>query len=56
MMNGSETWRSMVNTGLRLVIGSWKMTEIALPRIFCISERGIFVRSFPSNMMLPPAI
>ena len=46
----------MVNTGLRLVIGSWKMTEIALPRIFCISESDSLVKSRPSNMMLPPAI
>ena len=56
MMKDSATCFSMVNTGFKLVIGSWKITEISLPRIFCISEIGSSVSSRPLNMMLPPAI
>ena len=52
-MNGSATWRSTVKTGLRLVIGSWKMTEIWLPRILYISCMGSVVSSRPSKRMLP---
>ena len=36
-MMASMSWLPMVNTGLREVMGSWKMIEILLPRILAIS-------------------
>ena len=58
-MNGSDTWRSIVNTGFRLVIGSWKITEMALPRILYISfaaELG-HIRAFEQNFApVDPAV
>ena len=55
-MNGSQSCLSTENTGLSDVIGSWKMTEIALPRMWYISDSGRVVSSFPSKRMLPLAI
>ena len=56
IMNGSQSCLSTENTGLSDVIGSWKMTEIALPRMWYISDSGRVVSSFPSKRMLPLAI
>jgi hypothetical protein len=42
-----------VNTGLSDVIGSWKITEMSLPRSACISARSALSRSRPAAA--PPA-
>ena len=55
-IKGSDSWRLTVNTGFRLVMGSWKMTEIALPRMWYISSMGSLVRSLPSKMISPESI
>ena len=47
---------SIVRTGFRLVIGSWKIIAISLPRISRISLSGSADRSRPSNRTLPPSI
>lgn len=46
--------RPMVSTGFKEVIGSWKIIEISLPRIFRISGSGNASSSRPSKRMLPP--
>ena len=43
----------MVSTGLRLVIGSWKIMAISLPRTSCIACSGNVRRSRPASLMLP---
>ena len=35
----------MRNTGFRLVIGSWKIIDMKLPRSVCITLSGVFVMS-----------
>ena len=55
-MSGSEIWRLTVKTGFRLVIGSWKITEISLPRILYISFMDSFVRSTPLKRISPESI
>src|SRR3954447_16066742 len=45
-----------VITGFRLVIGSWKIIPIWLPRSFRSSLAGIFSRSRPSKRISPPTI
>ena len=46
----------MVRTGLREVIGSWKIMPILLPLTFRISDSEICKRSLPSNSTSPPSI
>jgi hypothetical protein len=41
---------------LRLVIGSWKIIEISLPRIRRISRSLFLTRSWPSKSICPPAM
>jgi hypothetical protein len=43
----------MVSTGLRLVIGSWKIMAISLPRTSCMVRAGSVRRSRPASLMLP---
>ena len=43
----------MVSTGLRLVIGSWKIIEILSPRTLRISSSGSAKRSRPSRRITP---
>ena len=47
---------SMVNTGFRLVIGSWKIIAMSRPRMSRISDSPSLIRSSPSNRTLPPSI
>ena len=47
----SATCSPAVYSGLRKVIGSWKIIAMWLPRMSCISRSGTAVRSTPSNMM-----
>ena len=56
MMKGSETCFSTVNTGFREVMGSWKMTEMSLPRTLYISSLVHLVRSRPSKKISPLSI
>jgi len=55
-MKASLICRSTVKTGLRLVIGSWNITEIALPRIVYNSLVESVVSSSPLKVMLPSAM
>src|SRR5882724_5438900 len=43
----------MVSTGLRLVIGSWKIIATSLPRTSRIAGSGSVKRSRPASLMLP---
>jgi hypothetical protein len=45
----SAIWSPTVNTGFRLVSGSWKIIAMSLPRILRISPSGSLSRSRPSN-------
>ena len=47
----SAIWSPTVNTGFSDVIGSWKIIEISLPRIFASSPSWSVTRSRPSNRM-----
>src|ERR1035437_7039268 len=47
---------SMVRTGFRLVMGSWKIIAISLPRSSRISASSRPIRSSPSNKTWPPSI
>src|SRR3981081_2702580 len=47
MRSVSPIWRPTVSTGLRLVIGSWKIIEMSLPRMARISRSESCSRSFP---------
>ena len=57
-------WRAMaspiclptVNSGLREVIGSWKIMEISLPRTSSISVSVASSRFRPSSRMAPPTM
>ena len=46
----------MVSTGLRELMGSWKIMEILLPRIFCISFSESRTRFFSSKRTEPDTI
>jgi hypothetical protein len=46
----------MVNTGFRLVIGSWKIIEMRLPRIACKRLADTRKRSSPSKTIEPLGI
>ena len=50
----SITWSPTVVTGLRLVIGSWKIMPILAPRTARISGTGRERRSRPSNSIRAP--
>ena len=52
----SPICRPTVSTGFRLVIGSWKIIEIALPRMARISASDRASRSRPSKRMRPATI
>ena len=56
IIKGSLICLLTVNTGFRLVMGSWKMTEMALPRILYISLRESLVSSLPSKKISPLSI
>ena len=43
----------MVSTGLRLVIGSWKIMLMSLPRMSRIARSGSARRSRPWNRIAP---
>jgi hypothetical protein len=51
----STIWNPTVYTGLRAVIGSWKMTEISLPRISRNSWIDIPTSSVPFRLAEPVA-
>ena len=51
----SAIWSPTVNTGFRLVSGSWKIIAISLPRILRISPSGSDRTSRPSNQTSLPA-
>ena len=51
----SAIWSPTVNTGFRLVSGSWKIIAISLPRILRISPSGSDRTSRPSNHTSLPA-
>ena len=46
----------MVSTGLRLVIGSWKIIESLSPRTLRISSSGSCKRSRPSRRITPSTL
>ncbi len=46
----------MVSTGLRLVIGSWKIIAILWPRSARIASIGSVVSSWPSKQIEPPTM
>ena len=52
----SPIWRSTVNTGFKEVMGSWKMTEISLPRMWYISFSVQLRMSLPSKVISPLSI
>ena len=49
----SEIWCPTVNTGLRLVRGSWKIIAMSLPRRASIWLLGMATSSRPSNQTSP---
>src|SRR5436190_8957126 len=49
----SRIWRPIVSTGFRLVIGSWKIIAISLPRIWRSAESERPIRSRPSKSARP---
>ena len=51
----SAIWSPTVNTGFRLVSGSWKIIAMSLPRILRISPSGSPSSSRPSNQTSLPA-
>ncbi len=55
-ITASEIWSPIVNTGFRLVIGSWKIIAMSLPRTWRISSSLSPSRSRPSNMISPVGI
>ena len=54
MSRTSRICRPIVRTGFRLVIGSWKIIAISLPRTLRSSEPFNPSRSLPSNIARPP--
>ena len=55
-MTASAIWSPTLKTGLRLVIGSWKIIAMSLPRTLRISSSERASRSRPSNMISPVGI
>ena len=55
-MTASAIWSPTVKTGLRLVIGSWKIIAMSLPRTWRISSSESASRSRPSNRISPVGI
>ena len=55
VMSTSVICRPMVNTGLRQVMGSWKIMEMSRPRMACISFSLFSVSSSPQKRMEPPS-
>ena len=51
----SAIWSPTVNTGFSDVIGSWKIIEMSLPRIFSSSLSSSVARSRPSKRMREPS-
>ena len=49
-------WRPTVNTGFRLVMGSWKIMEISSPRICRSRFSGSLQRSSPRYKISPSMI
>ena len=52
----SVSWVPISSTGFSDVMGSWKIMEMSLPRICCISFSGRVTRSRPSKMISPSTI
>ena len=52
----STIWKPQVNTGLRLVIGSWKIIAISSPRIWHILSSSSASKSRPLNKICPDSI
>ena len=55
-MTASPIWSPMVKTGLRLVMGSWKIMAISPPRTLRISSSDSVSTSLPSSVMVPLGI
>jgi hypothetical protein len=53
VLSTSWIWKPIVNTGFRLVIGSWKIIAISRPRTPRSSSSESFRRSRPSNIAVP---
>src|SRR5918998_409729 len=53
MRMASRIWFPTVKTGLRLVIGSWKIIAMSLPRISCMRWSETPRRSWPSKRISP---
>ena len=49
----SATWLPIVKTGFKDVIGSWKITEMSLPRRRLMAAIGSCVSSRPSKRIAP---
>ena len=54
--NTSATWAPTWKTGLRQLVGCWKIMDIWLPRILTISSSGSFTRSRPLKSTSPATI
>ena len=52
-MMASLIWSPMVNTGFRLVMGSWKIMAMSPPRTRRISSSLSLRRSLPSSVIVP---
>ncbi len=55
-MTASAIWSPTVKTGFRLVIGSWKIIAMSLPRTWRISSSESASRSRPSKRISPVGI
>ena len=51
----SAIWSPTLKTGLRAVIGSWKIIEMSFPRTCCICCSESLSRSLPRNLISPLA-
>src|SRR3954471_1898519 len=56
MRTASAIWWPMVSTGFRLVIGSWKIMAMRLPRIARIAPSSRVSRSVPSKCTEPRTV
>src|SRR4051794_40788327 len=56
MRTASVIWWPMVSTGVRLVIGSWKIMAMRLPRIARIAPSSRVSRSVPSKCTEPRTV
>ena len=52
----SAIWSPILNTGFRLVMGSWKIIAMSLPRMSLISSLDRASRSRPLCTMVPPTM